>query len=192
MTTRQKLNLARRYWPDLPQDATRTLLDLRERCLYVDVKADGDPQTYRSFRPRYDRYDTDEQNHAEHREQHPGTEERREGRQHVACGVRGRVAALDHVLRIRGCQSPSRQARWNVTARRHGQGTPAPQGFSRSPRSTKATSADRGTSDSPPPDRTWERPPHSARPGTGPRYTPGTPRIRVAALRSAGSQDLET
>jgi len=40
-----KLNLARRYWPDLPQDATRTLLDLRERCLYVDVKADGDPQT---------------------------------------------------------------------------------------------------------------------------------------------------
>jgi hypothetical protein len=46
----------------------------------------------RSFRSRHDRYGTDDQNHTEHREQHPGTEEGREGRWHAACGARGRVA----------------------------------------------------------------------------------------------------
>jgi hypothetical protein len=40
-----KLDLARRYWPNLPEDSTRQLLSLRERCLYVEVKADGDPLT---------------------------------------------------------------------------------------------------------------------------------------------------
>jgi hypothetical protein len=40
-----KLDLALRYEPDLPPNAVKTLLELRERCLYVEVKADGDPLT---------------------------------------------------------------------------------------------------------------------------------------------------
>jgi len=44
-----KLDLAGRYWADLPPDSTRRLLDLRERCLYVEVKADGEPLTPRGL-----------------------------------------------------------------------------------------------------------------------------------------------
>ena len=38
---RTKLDVARRYWPELNEESTRALRDLRERCLYVEVKATG-------------------------------------------------------------------------------------------------------------------------------------------------------
>ena len=44
-----KVELARQYWPDLRPDATSHLLELRERCLYVEVKQDGDPLTPRGL-----------------------------------------------------------------------------------------------------------------------------------------------
>ena len=72
--------------------------------------------------------------------------------------------------------------------RGHGQGTPAPQSFSPSSRSTKATSADRGTSDSPPPGSNVGT--TAAFGETEDRYPIHAPRtwgFRVAALRSAGS-----
>jgi AbiV family abortive infection protein len=40
-----KLDMAVRYEPDVPPDAVKWLLELRERCLYVEAKADGDPLT---------------------------------------------------------------------------------------------------------------------------------------------------
>jgi len=40
---------ARRLAPDLPEDMARTLLQLREKSLYVDVGPTGDPLTPRGL-----------------------------------------------------------------------------------------------------------------------------------------------